>query len=341
MTSADIDIVDFHTHYRPHWWDAAGHGRRLSVPGGSGPDYARLDDIDRLARDTAAGGVTLRALSAPVELLFGPDVPVPTDAVNRVNEHLRQVVDAYPDRFLGLATVDAYAGDDGAEQARYAIETLGLQGLVLDSSRRGLFVGSAQARATLEVAAAHRVPVFVHPVFASDAATLVAAAGRTGTSYGRGFTNGLSFLSALHAGLPELLPELDLVFTTLGSGALLFAADQLAAYRGGVGAGGSPQLYFDTLRFDPPTLRHLVHVLGADRVLVGSDWPIRLDGNHDTIAAALTAAGLTEAQRQLVAGANARRLFKLAPAVPAARSSSAAAGAATREPVIAGEHHHG
>ncbi|MBO4206769.1 hypothetical protein [Micromonospora echinofusca] len=90
MTSTidDVDLVDFHTHYRPPWWDVAGSGRRLAA----GLDHARLDDLARLVSDTRAGGISLRVLSAPVELLFGPDLPVPTSAVNRVNEYLRHTL---------------------------------------------------------------------------------------------------------------------------------------------------------------------------------------------------------------------------------------------------------
>ncbi|MEV0607869.1 amidohydrolase family protein [Polymorphospora rubra] len=301
----DVEIVDLHTHYRPHWWDDSGLGRRLTAGTGPGLDYAKLDDIDDLTRETDAGGIALRALSAPVELLFGPGVDVPTSAVRRVNEHLRQIVDDHTGRFVGLATVDAYAGDAGAEEARYAIEELGLHGLVLDSSRHDLYVGSPQVRPTLEVAAAHRVPVFVHPVFAPHAGPLVAAAGRDGNSFGRGLTNGTSFLSVLHAGLPELLPDLHLVFTALGAGSLLFAADRIAEYAGS----RTLNVYFDTLRFHPPTLRYLVDVLGAERVVVGSDWPIRLDGRRPEILAALGAAGLSPTEQALVAGGNARRLL--------------------------------
>jgi aminocarboxymuconate-semialdehyde decarboxylase len=38
-------------------------------------------------------------------------------------------------------------------------------------------------------------------------------------------------------------------------------------------ADGLRRLYYDTVVFDPTALRHLVELVGADRVVVGSDFP--------------------------------------------------------------------
>jgi aminocarboxymuconate-semialdehyde decarboxylase len=151
--------------------------------------------------------------------------------------------------------------------------------------------------------------VFVHPVWATDDAVFRAAGGPAGGSFGRGVTNGLAALSLLHAGVFEEFPELDILITAYGAGAILFAADALAAYKQAHGT--SPRLHIDTLTFHPPTLRYAVDALGADRVILGSDWPIRLDAYADKVTAAFKAAGFTPEERALVSSGNARRLFGL------------------------------
>ena len=107
----------------------------------------------------------------------------------------------------------------------------------------------------------------------------------------------------------EEFPELDILITAYGAGAILFAADALLAYRQAHGT--SPRLYMDTLTFHPPTLRYAVDALGADRVIMGSDWPIRLDAYADKVTKAFDAAGFTEEERELVSSGNALRLFGL------------------------------
>lgn len=301
----DAEIIDLHAHHRRAGWQAPAGYRPITFPEELA---AVLGDLDRLAAQSRARGVALRALSAPVEQLWGPEGDVPTAWVHDYNDYLADAVRDRSDSFLGLATVDAFAGEAGAEQTRYAIEVLGLHGIVLDSSRQGRYLGSAEAFPTLELAAALRVPVFVHPVAANESALYTAAAGRDGNSLGRGLQNGLALLSALHAELPERLPELHLVFTSLGNGALYFAADAIAQLRAANGA--APNVYFDTTRFNPALLRYYGEVLGVERVVVGTDWPGRDTTRADTDAA-LVAAGFDATERALVRAGNARRLFQL------------------------------
>ncbi|WP_181138421.1 amidohydrolase family protein [Streptomyces sp. Ru73] len=67
------------------------------------------------------------------------------------------------------------------------------------------------------------------------------------------------------------------------------------------------QLYFDSLVHDPYVLRELVRVAGADRVLLGSDFPFDM-GTEDPVGA-LRAAGLPDADFHAVRGGNATALL--------------------------------
>ena len=65
-----------------------------------------------------------------------------------------------------------------------------------------------------------------------------------------------------------------------------------------------------------PYVRHAVDVFGPERLLFGSDWPVcLLAAGYDQVVAAtaeaLERAGLGPAERDLVLGANARRLYRL------------------------------
>lgn len=304
----DASLLDIHTHYRPKGWIATREPGPLVAPlPGSTPEA--LEDLEALATTSDEAGVALRALSATVESLFGREAKPETSTVNSVNEYLAEAVQGDPDHFLGLGTVDAYSGDDGAEQTRYAIEVLGLHGLVLDSSRYDRYLSAAEAFPTLELAAELGVPVLVHPFAAPQAKHLVEVAGRPGNSVGRGLQNGVSFLSALHADLPARLPDLHLIFTTLGSGAVLFAAEKLAEYRDANGRAAN--LYFETTRFNAPLLRYLGAIVGPDRLVVGSDWPGRRDANRANVDRTLDAAGFSAEEQERIRIGNARELFEL------------------------------
>ncbi|CAM5642388.1 amidohydrolase family protein [Streptomyces fumanus] len=68
------------------------------------------------------------------------------------------------------------------------------------------------------------------------------------------------------------------------------------------------RLYFDSLVHDPHVLRELVRAAGADRVLLGSDFPFDM-GTEDPVAA-LRAARLPEADFHAVRGGNAAALLR-------------------------------
>ncbi|MGW6318639.1 amidohydrolase family protein [Streptomyces sp. NPDC055099] len=68
------------------------------------------------------------------------------------------------------------------------------------------------------------------------------------------------------------------------------------------------RLHFDSLVHDPHVLRELIRAAGADRVLLGSDFPFDM-GTQDPVGA-LRAAHLPDADFHAVRGANAAALFR-------------------------------
>ena len=68
------------------------------------------------------------------------------------------------------------------------------------------------------------------------------------------------------------------------------------------------RLYFDSLVHDPDVLRELIRAAGADRVLLGSDFPFDM-GTEDP-AAALRAARLPDTDFHAVRGGNAAALLR-------------------------------
>jgi predicted TIM-barrel fold metal-dependent hydrolase len=305
-----VDIVDFHTHL---WPVGKTSGDHHAPPGISIPEDAlrRGKHPDLLLEEFKAADVSLAVVSTTIESLFGIAKPTDANLIREVNDWLAALVTRYPDRLVALGTVDAFSGEAAAHEAERAITELNFRGLVIDSSRHGLFLGDECVRPTLDVAAHHGVPIFVHPVGIPDASIFVAGAGRLGNSAGRGLMNGVAFLSVLENGILDRYPDLSFVFATLGLGAIVQAA------RGGVfgkdrrSSGTRPNLYFDTMGEDPAIVKILVDFFGAERVVAGTDWPLLPPLSQDGLTSALAHAGLAPSDAALVAGGNARRLLRL------------------------------
>jgi predicted TIM-barrel fold metal-dependent hydrolase len=71
-------------------------------------------------------------------------------------------------------------------------------------------------------------------------------------------------------------------------------------------------VYIDTMGLHPVLIRSAVDLLGADHVLVGTDWPIFVENSvPERLERALSACGLTAAQQQMIASGNALKLLNL------------------------------
>ena len=66
--------------------------------------------------------------------------------------------------------------------------------------------------------------------------------------------------------------------------------------------------YVDTMVFDPEMLRHLVDLFGADRVLLGTDYPYDMGMEHPVDFIGGTP-GIASSDKSKIMGGNAARLL--------------------------------
>ena len=100
------------------------------------------------------------------------------------------------------------------------------------------------------------------------------------------------------AGMFEKNGGLKVVVTALALGGLL-VADRV------------PEgVYIDTTGTKPATLRGAIELLGASRVVAGSDWPVVQEKDlGERLSSMLTGFGLPSVERERVAAGNARKLL--------------------------------
>ena len=66
-------------------------------------------------------------------------------------------------------------------------------------------------------------------------------------------------------------------------------------------------IYYDSITYDPRSLQYLVSIVGAEHVMLGTDWPHWV---HDTKGAFANTAALPEDQMKAIRSRNAERIFK-------------------------------
>ena len=309
-------IVDFHNHTIGPSWTLTN---LANVPPAGRPAFEAINrNIQSpyaLLASVEAAGIAARVINTPTAFIEDADGKLPPGTIERVNDQMAELVAKHSGKLYGLATVDAFSGDDGAREVTRAVKDLKLRGLFLESAKRDLVLGAKETRPTLAAAASLGVPVFVHPLTDPELHKRFSRTGRMGVRLARGTINNAALISMLEGGTFDELPKLQVVMTTLAMGGILLA--------GGFGDGSgirsdAPALtrrhiYVDTMGINPAVMRCAVDLLGADHVLMGTDWPIVVEKSvPERLQQAFAHCGLTAAEQQLVAGGNTLRLLGIA-----------------------------
>ncbi len=313
--SAPLKIIDFHNHY-------VGPGFALTTLNGAPPSQRaywegvnrNLADPNALLASVEGATIAARVINTPTAFLQDADGNVPAGTDKRINDHLADLASKNAGRLYAMATVDAYSGDAGARELTRAVRELGLRGVFLESAKGDLLLDAPQARPTLAAAASLGVPVFVHPVTDPAMHERFKRHGRLGVRLARSTINSAALFAMLEGGVFDELPNLQVVVTTLALGGVLMAGGfgDGSRLRRDTPADKRRHVYIDTMGLHPALLRSAVDLLGADHVLVGTDWPIAEEKSvHDRLQKAFAACGLSVAEQHMIANGNVQRLLKI------------------------------
>ncbi|MBX9824707.1 MAG: amidohydrolase family protein [Xanthobacteraceae bacterium] len=314
--SASLKIVDFHNHYIDPSWSMTNLAR---VPAAARPAQekinANMQSEAALLTSIEQAGIAARVINSPTAFLEDADGNPPPDATRKINDQMAETCARHPAKLYGLATVDAFSGDEAARELTRAIRELKLRGVFVESARKNLLLGDKESRPMLKAAADLGVPVFVHPQTDPELHKRFSRTGRIGLRYARGTINGAALINMLESGAFDEAPKLHMVVTTLAFGGLILAAGfgNGQNIRSDAPALARRHVYIDTMGLHPALVRTAVDLLGADHVLMGTDWPIIEEKSvPERLAKALAHSGLNPAEQQLVAGGNALRLLGIA-----------------------------
>jgi predicted TIM-barrel fold metal-dependent hydrolase len=311
-------VIDFHAHWLP--LDLAGPRPPAAATGLIAEIWSDLVEPDKHVEAVERDGIDLRLLSSPLEMLGLLGLPDdPNTLARRSNDLLAAFVADHPGRFGGLATVDPFSGDAGAEEARRAVDELGFRGIFLATVEGERLLDDPAVAATLEFAAERSVPVFAHPVnppvlpprYANVAA---------GHAFGRAAESTISILALLASGTLSRLPDLSIVIAQLSSSALLLAHYVDPAPVSTEGAwkpsDDRARLYVDVAGFEPVAVRAAIDAVGIDHLLIGTDNPVYGDTPIEMISRALLDGGVAVGELNQIGSENAAGLLGLGESSP-------------------------
>lgn len=311
--------IDTHQHMVPPFYAQWLAARGITAGGLPIPEWTAEGALDLME----AAGVAMGMLSVSTPGVHLGDDGQARDMARQVNEFAASVVQKHPSRFGFFATLTLPDVEGAIAEARYALDVLKADGVVLLTNVGGVYLGAPAWEPLMAELNSRKAVVFVHP---SDlpgpgvegippfAADFLLDTTRTAIHYAK-------------SGCLERYPDLKVILSH-GGGFVPYAAERIARICSPDGAneGGIARLrqfYFDTaLSSSPYALPSLLAFADPTHITFGSDWPYATKARALHFTGMLDSFEMPQALRAAIHRGNAGRIIPRAISAPRATAIS-------------------
>lgn len=279
---------------------------------------SRMTQYDERLADLEEMGVDLQVIKPPPpQCYYTVPIEIADKASRMVNDALAEYAARKPDRFVVFGTVPLQDGAAAAAELERSVKQLGFKGVQVLTNVAGKELSDPAFAPFWAKAEQLGVLVVLHPNGFTQAERL--------TRYyfnnvvGNPFDTSVALHYLIFDGVLERHPNLKILAVHGGgylasySGRIDHAWGARSDCRGTLPKPPTSYLkknvYVDLVVFTPHQLKYLVEVFGADKILMGTDYPYDM-AESDPIGH-LASAGLDAATVAAIAGGNVRRLLNL------------------------------
>jgi predicted TIM-barrel fold metal-dependent hydrolase len=287
-------LIDVHAHIVPDFWQRAQADAGLVPTSG-----AKIEWSPQRALETMdANGIAAAILSVSFPGVHFGEAGAAASLARRCNEAAAELIQQYPGRFGAFAVLPMPDVDGALGEIDFALDRLKLDGVVLQASYGGRFLGDPAFDPVLAALNKRGVTVFVHPGMHPTSREL----GIPWPGFMLEFVidTTRAVINLVFSGAIDRYPDIKFILAH-GGGLIPYVAWRLS-----VAPVISPLLpqwsqeqifaqlrrfWYDTaLCADRRSLSSLLETAAPERVLFGSDWPYAT-----TKVAELSVAGLRDA----------------------------------------------
>ena len=268
----------------------------------------RLDDMDRVGIDT-------EVLSLSTPNVYFVEGRAQADVARMVNDAYADLARRHPGRFLGFASIPMDDPDAALRELERALDELRMQGVVVLSNIRGRELSDPAYRPFFEEADRRKACVFIHP--------MIPVASERFTEYVLGPIVGfpvdttVAVAKLCYSGVFKRLPNIRWIVAHAG-GAVPYLMERLdsgwrdfAECRAHIDEPPSTylrRLYYDTVTFSALNLRLLRDAVGAEHMVMGSDYP-HLLGSIDKAVSSIVETDFSDDEKGDVFSGTALRIL--------------------------------
>jgi len=317
-------VVDFHVHMLEPEVFKASTNKTVFTGFGATPATAprpgaqqlmgRMFDPGAEIEDMDARGIDMSVVSSSTVLqgTSWADPKTDLELCRRCNDQAAAWVAQHPKRFIGSFVLPLQDPKLALAELERAVKTLGLKVANVSSSYNGVYMGDPAFHPFWEAVERFGVTVWIHPEGTRDPWFQRYA---LWNSAGQSIEEAKVMASLIYEGVMTKFPGLKVVMAH-GGGYFphyMGRLDRNTANRPDTvrNAGGKTpsaflrSFYYDSCVYDPQVLKVLLERVGADRLVMGSDYPV---GEKDPVGW-LRQCGVAGADLAGIAGGNAARLL--------------------------------
>jgi len=268
----------------------------------------RIEDMDRVGID-----VEVLSLSTPNVYFAPPERQA--EVARLVNDAYADLAARYPTRFKGFASIPMDDADAALRELDRTQGELRMNGVIVLSNINGRALTDPRYRPFFAECDRRRVCVFIHPMIPAAAEPFAEYV--LGPIIGFPFDTTLAVARLCYAGVFRELPNIRWILGHLG-GAVPYLMERMDnGYRDfaecRVNIDELPsvylkRLYYDTVSFSAPSLRLAHQVVGADHLVMGSDYP-HLLGSIDRAVTSITSLDIPTVEKDRIFSGTARAVL--------------------------------
>jgi aminocarboxymuconate-semialdehyde decarboxylase len=235
-----------------------------------------------------------------------------------LNEELAAAQSDHPSVYRGLGVLPFHAPDLFGRELAALLDT-GLRAVALPASVRGANLDEGHLLSMVEQLVSAGVAMLIHPTYLDPPGRLRFPRYYFVNSIGASLECTVAFMSLIHAGLFDRHEDPKIVIVQ-GGGSVPYEIGRFSLRyheRSDLRTMAEPpdaylrRAYYDCMIADSDSLRFLVDRVGADRVMVGTDFPFKSDVPQGAAAWIAEHPGLEADQKSAILDGNARRVFGL------------------------------
>jgi len=268
----------------------------------------RIEDMDQ-----AGFNMQILTLSAPSVDIF--PIEIGETLVRVVNDEIAQICREHPSHFMAFATLPFLDPDRTVKELERCIDELKLQGACIGTNINGMSLDNKLLYPFYERISDYDLPIHIHPRAPADKETYKDY--RLVPMIGFEMELCVAVVRLIMGGVMDRFPNLKFIVSHLG-GAIPYLAERIQncyeAYPEcqenitGPAKDYLKRFYYDTVSFFEPALMCAYSFLGAERLVLGSDYP-HVIGDITEAITSIEHLDIPQTDKEMICSGNILRLI--------------------------------